>query len=73
MTEAGAQKAVLASFLLVGGGMVWESRKTGKVGLRQFVALVVLAAALAALAGAAPDVSGYLAILIAVSYFIART
>ena len=73
MTEAGAQKAVLASVLVVGGGMVWESRKSGKVGLKQLFALVAVGAVLAGLAGAVPDVAGWLAVLIAVSYLIART
>ena len=76
MSEAAAQKAVLASVLVTGAVIAWGNIKnTGKAspGAKQLVAYSILAAGLAVGASVVPSLAGPLAILIAVSILISRT
>ena len=67
MSEATAQKVVLATVLVGGAVIVWGNiKKTGKAspGGKQLVALAIVAAGLAIGAGVAPQIAGPLALLI---------
>ncbi len=75
MSEASAQKAVLASVLVAGAVVAWDSiKKTGKAspGAKPLVAFAILAAGLAVGASVAPQAAGPLAILIALGIIISR-
>ena len=75
MSEASAQKAVLAVIIVTGAVVVWDNIKRGKKATpsgKGLVAFTILAAALAIGAGVAPSLVGPLAILIGLSIVISR-
>lgn len=76
MTEAGAQKAVLATLLVTAAVVAWDNIKaTGKAtpSGKSLVSFVVLAAGLAIGAGLAPSIVGPLALLIGLSIVVSRS
>ena len=75
MSEATAQKTVLAVALVGGAVVVWDNiKKTGKAspGGKQLVAFAILAAGLAVGASLVPSIAGPLALLIGLGIVISK-
>jgi len=77
VSEAAAQRTVLAAVLVGGSVVIWDNiKKSGgkraSPSGKQLVAFTILAAGLALLAGVAPNIGGPLAILIVLSVIISR-
>lgn len=75
MSDAAAQRTVLAVVLVTGAVVAWDNiKRTGKAspGGKQLVAFAILAAGLALLAGVAPRIGGPLALLIGLAVVVSR-
>lgn len=75
MSEAQAQRAVLAAVIVAGAVVAWDGvKKTGKATPtgKQLVSFAILAGGLAVGASVAPSIAGPLAVLIALAVVISR-
>lgn len=75
MTEASAQKAVLAVILVTAAVVAWDNiKKTGKATPtgKGLVAFVILAAGLSIGAGVAPSIVGPFAVLVGLAIVVSR-
>lgn len=75
MSEATAQRTVLAVVIVAGSVVAWDNiKRTGKAspGGKQLVAFAILAAGLALFAGVAPRIGGPFALLVGLAVVVSR-